>query len=264
MIFGKNTMLTAKIGKVGKILICGMKGVGKTALVEQLIYGNVNTETVSIKLLYLPILTSLLISVIGVFAFYQWQDLHPTIEDIYVASVDTGRGVRETIRLYDSAGLQGKSILPRHYLFFPDGYVLVYDPNNPQSLEMLTDIKSDIDRNKDKKEVPIIVLANMHSKKPDLAQEAVEEEELDELASYQLRMQKQQQQQQSDLMEAILNHANSWCTRERIKHYTVNAMERPSLYEPFITLCARLHPPATKSTFPQLRQVMQKTPKSDV
>lgn len=40
-------MLTAKIGKVGKVLICGMKGVGKTALLEQLIYGNVNLDTVS-------------------------------------------------------------------------------------------------------------------------------------------------------------------------------------------------------------------------
>lgn len=187
------------------------------------------------------------------------KDLHPTIEDIYVASVDTGRGARETIRLYDSAGLQGKSVLPRHYLHFPDGYVLVYDPNNPQSLEMLTDIKSDIDKNKDKKEVPIIVLANMHSKRTELGQE-LSEDDTEPITTNEQR----QQQQQNDLMDAILNHANSWCTRERIKHYTVNAMERPSLYEPFISLCSRLHPPTTKSTFPQLRQVMQKAPKSDV
>lgn len=40
-------MLTAKIGKVGKVLVCGAKGVGKTALLEQLIYGNINMETVS-------------------------------------------------------------------------------------------------------------------------------------------------------------------------------------------------------------------------
>ncbi|XP_017493716.1 PREDICTED: NF-kappa-B inhibitor-interacting Ras-like protein, partial [Rhagoletis zephyria] len=118
-------MLTAKIGKVGKVLICGMKGVGKTALLEQLIYGNVNMDT----------------------------EIHPTIEDIYVASVDTGRGgARETLRIYDSAGLQGKGQLPRHYLYFPDGYVLVYDPTDPSSLDMLADIKTDIDRNKEKKD----------------------------------------------------------------------------------------------------------------
>lgn len=46
--------------------------------------------------------------------------------------------------------------LPRHYLQFPDGYVLVYDPNDPASLDMLAGIKSDIDKNKDKKEVSLI------------------------------------------------------------------------------------------------------------
>ncbi|XP_037945117.1 NF-kappa-B inhibitor-interacting Ras-like protein [Teleopsis dalmanni] len=209
-------MLTTKINKVGKVLICGMKGVGKTALLEQLIYGNINVDS----------------------------EIHSTIEDIYVASVDTGRGTRETLRIYDTAGLQGKAQLARHYLYFPDGYVLVYDPSDPSSLDMLADIKIDIDKNKEKKEVPIIVLANMRARS---------RKESSVLPSQQLNS-----------VESILNRANTWCSRERIKHYTVNAMERPSLYEPFITLCARLHPPPTKTSFPQFRQVMQKTQKSDV
>lgn len=66
-----------------------------------------------------------------------------------------------------------------------------------------------------------------------------------------------------DPIESILNRANNWCARERIKHYTVNAMERASLYEPFIGLAARLHPPQTKTSFPQLRQLTQKTSKMD-
>ncbi|XP_013109035.2 NF-kappa-B inhibitor-interacting Ras-like protein [Stomoxys calcitrans] len=216
-------MLTAKIGKVGKVLICGAKGVGKTALLEQLIYGNITLET----------------------------EIHPTIEDIYVASVDTGRGNRETLRIYDSAGLfQGsKAQLPRHYFYFPDGYVLVYDPTDPQSLDMLADIKMDIDKNKEKKEVPIIVLANMRSKRKDSPPSPTQ--------------QPPQSNNQADPVELILNRANAWCSRCNIKHYTVNAMERPSLYDPFINLCARLHPPQTKSTFPQLRQVMQKTQKME-
>lgn len=63
-----------------------------------------------------------------------------------------------------------------------------------------------------------------------------------------------------DPVESILNRANNWCARERIKHYTVNAMERASLYEPFIGLAVRLHPPQTKTSFPQLR-LTQKTSK---
>lgn len=60
-----------------------------------------------------------------------------------------------------------------------------------------------------------------------------------------------------------INRANNWCERERIKHYTVNAMERASLYDPFIGLAVRLHPPQTKTTFPQLRQLTQKTSKAE-
>lgn len=45
--------------------------------------------------------------------------------------------------------------LPRHYLQFPDGFILVYDPCEPASLDMLAGIKNDIDKNKDKKDVSI-------------------------------------------------------------------------------------------------------------
>lgn len=65
--------------------------------------------------------------------------------------------------------------------------------------------------------------------------------------------------QTPDPIESILNRANNWCSRERIKHYTVNAMERASLYEPFIGIAVRLHPPQTKSAFPFPRQLTQKT-----
>lgn len=45
-------MLTSKVGKVGKIVICGMKGVGKTAILEQLIYGHFTPD--SVCLIYMP------------------------------------------------------------------------------------------------------------------------------------------------------------------------------------------------------------------
>lgn len=161
-----------------------------------------------------------------------------------MASVDTGRGgPRETLRIYDTAGLQGEQAaqLPRHYLQFPDAFVLVYDPTDPRSLDMLADIKTDIDKHKEKKEVPVIVLANVRA-----------------------RNKKDTPPVTPNPVESIMDRANNWCQRERIKHYTVNVMERPSLYEPFTVLCARLHPPQTKSTFPQLRQVMQNRQKSEI
>lgn len=171
------------------------------------------------------------------------SELYSTIEDTYVASVDTGRGPRDTLRIYDTAGLQGNVGLPRHYLQFADAFVLVYDPSDAASLDMLAGIKNDIDKNKEKKEVSIVVIANIRrsNRTPNQSPE----------------------KQTLDPIEQILNRANSWCARERIKHYTVNALERASLYEPFVSLAIRLHPPQTKSTFPQLRQLTQKASKVD-
>lgn len=36
-----------KMGKTTRVVVCGMKSVGKTALLEQLVYGNVTSKTVS-------------------------------------------------------------------------------------------------------------------------------------------------------------------------------------------------------------------------
>ena len=87
-----------------------------------------------------------------------FQELHPTIEDIYVAQIETDRGTREKVRFYDTAGLDGgrDSQLARQYLGLADGYVLVYDPDRPESLDALVMVKKDIDRNRDKKEVCVV------------------------------------------------------------------------------------------------------------
>lgn len=172
--------------------------------------------------------------------------------------------------------------LPRHYLQFPDGFVLVYDPCDPASLDMLAGIKSDIDKNKDKKEVrlriasvsaPIlivwlipqvcaIVIANMHVKscRSTTASATVLATNDTSVSAGSTNSNQTNTPNTIDPVESILNRANNWCARERIKHYTVNAMERASLYEPFIGLAVRLHPPQTKTSFSQLR-LTQKTSK---
>ena len=84
------------------------------------------------------------------------QELQSTIEDIYVASIETDRGTREKVRFYDTAGLDSgkeQNQLARQYLGLTDGYVLIYDPDRPESLDALVMVKKDIDRNRDKKEV---------------------------------------------------------------------------------------------------------------
>ncbi|XP_023721431.1 NF-kappa-B inhibitor-interacting Ras-like protein [Cryptotermes secundus] len=196
------------MGKTTRVVVCGLKGVGKTAILEQLIYGNVTKTT----------------------------ELHSTIEDIYVASVETDRGTREKMRFYDTAGLDGgreQNQLARQYLGLTDGYVLVYDPDRSESLDALVMVKKDIDRNRDKKEVTVIVLGN-RMKPTD-----------------------------SGSIENTTSKAMHWATREKIRHYEVNAMDRTTLYEPFVHLASKLNPPPNKSTFAQLSMVRKSVGRPD-
>ncbi|XP_011264832.1 NF-kappa-B inhibitor-interacting Ras-like protein [Camponotus floridanus] len=189
------------MGKTTRVVVCGMKGVGKTALLEQLIYGNIDAKT----------------------------EIHPTIEDVYVANIETDRGTKEKVRFYDTAGLESlqsnvnNQQLPRHYLGFADGYVLVYDTGKPESLDVLFPLKKDIDKNKDKKEIIVIVIGNRTKTDAVL-----------------------------NNLENTASKATNWCAREKVKHYEVNVMDRSSLFEAFVHLSSKLNPPANKSTFPQL------------
>lgn len=52
--------------------------------------------------------------------------------------------------------------------------------------------------------------------------------------------------------ESTLSKASSWCNREKIRHFTVSAFQRSSLYEPFVYITSKLNPPPSKSTFTPL------------
>ncbi|XP_050671551.1 NF-kappa-B inhibitor-interacting Ras-like protein [Leptidea sinapis] len=207
------------MGKTSKVVVCGMKGVGKTAVLEQLIYGNVNLKS----------------------SFYA------TIEDIYVANIETDRGTKERVCFFDTAGLEppitgppqsptlqltANQILQRHYLGFAEGFVFVYDTTKPESLDVLMYLKKDIDRNKDKKEVVMLAIGNRTG--------------LDDVNS----------------LENTCSKASNWCSREKIRHFEVSAMDRPSLYEPFIYLTSKLNPVQNKTTFPQLSTLSKLTQKN--
>ena len=70
-----------------------------------------------------------------------------------MASVETDRGVKEQLHLYDTRGLQEGVELPKHYFSFADGFVLVYSVNNLESFQRVELLKKEIDKFKDKKEV---------------------------------------------------------------------------------------------------------------
>ncbi|XP_044534463.1 NF-kappa-B inhibitor-interacting Ras-like protein 1 isoform X1 [Gracilinanus agilis] len=178
---------TDKMGKGFKVVVCGAVSVGKTAILEQLLYGN---------------------HVIGL------EDNH-TMEDVYVASVETDRGVKEQLRLYDTRGVQEGMDLPRHYMAFADGFVMVYSVTDMESFRRVEIIKKEIDKVKDKKEVTIVILGN----KSDLSE---------------------QRQVDADM-------AQYWAKVEKVRLWEVTVTDRKTLMEPFIFLASKLTQPPSKS-----------------
>lgn len=179
-----------KMGKGCKVVVCGLLSVGKTAILEQLLYGN---------------------HTIGM------EDCE-TLEDVYMASVETDRGVKEQLHLYDTRGLQEGVELPKHYFSFADGFVLVYSVNNLESFQRVELLKKEIDKFKDKKEVAIVVLGN----KLDLSE---------------------QRQVDADA-------AQQWARSEKVKLWEVTVTDRRTLIEPFTLLASKLSQPQSKSSFP--------------
>ncbi|XP_071433311.1 NF-kappa-B inhibitor-interacting Ras-like protein 2 isoform X3 [Pithys albifrons albifrons] len=112
------------MGKSCKVVVCGQAAVGKTAILEQLLYGN---------------------HVVG-------SEMIETQEDIYVGSIETDRGVREQVRFYDTRGLRDGLELPKHCFSCTDGYVLVYSTDSRESFKRVELLKKEIDKCKDKKE----------------------------------------------------------------------------------------------------------------
>ncbi|XP_077772407.1 NF-kappa-B inhibitor-interacting Ras-like protein 1 isoform X3 [Podarcis muralis] len=112
------------MGKGYKVLVCGMASVGKTAILEQVLYGKHDVGA----------------------------ECSATSEDVYVALAETDRGVKEQLRLYDTRGVQEGEEFPKHYFSLADGFVLVYAVNSLESFERADWLKKEIDKCRDKRE----------------------------------------------------------------------------------------------------------------
>ncbi|CAL1532328.1 unnamed protein product [Lymnaea stagnalis] len=178
------------MGKTNKILLCGCSGVGKTAILEQLLYGNHIVESPT----------------------------HQTMEDIYTAVIETDRGVKEKVRIFDLGMPDGNDAeLPKHYLSFPDGFILVYDVTNFDSFKRLDKLKKDIDKHKDKREGHVIVIGN----KSEL----------------------------NDRRQVQFDTAMAWTVKEKMRLWEVTVSNRKSLVDPFVWLTSKITQPTGKSNF---------------
>lgn len=119
-----------------RLVVVGGDRVGKTAIIEQLIFGN---------------------HVIG-------QNGIPTIADIYDIVVETEKGVHERLQIFDTAGSlflkdsSGSISEQEHYLHIADGFIMVYEITSRTSYDLVTSIhRRIVSKNK---EVPVILLGN--------------------------------------------------------------------------------------------------------
>lgn len=121
------------MGRDTKVVVAGVRGCGKTSILEQLIYGNAASRK-------LP---------------------DPTIEDVYSAQIESEHGTQERLRIFDTAGLDERNKeIPRHLFSFADAYVLVYSVTSEKSFRVMEEMKRDVDRNKERKDAVIVVLGN--------------------------------------------------------------------------------------------------------
>ncbi|XP_077125018.1 NF-kappa-B inhibitor-interacting Ras-like protein 1 isoform X2 [Ranitomeya variabilis] len=191
------------MGKGSRIVVCGQAGVGKTAILEQVLYGK---------------------HIIG-------QESIETLEDVYIASVETERGVKEQLRLYDTQGLQEGTELPAHYFSIADGFILVYSVDSLESFRIVEHLKRDIERLRDKKEMALVVLGN----KMDLAE-----------------------YRQVDTEMAL-----HWARGEKVRLWEVSVTDRKTLIEPFTFLANKLNQLQCKSSFPLPGRKSKGTTSSD-
>ncbi|XP_046845563.1 NF-kappa-B inhibitor-interacting Ras-like protein 1 [Xenia sp. Carnegie-2017] len=167
------------------IRVPGSKKVGKTAIIEQLIHGH---------------------HIIG-------SDLHPTIEDIYDVLIENDQGIKEKVRILDTAGLETSNSDLSKYASIADGFVLVYSVTSMNSLDIVQNIKKEIDK-KGKEVCPMIVLGT----KTDMLEER----------------------------ECDYKSALKWAENEKAKLYEICVGDRHALKESLTWLVSKMSSPTGK------------------
>lgn len=158
--------MSKTMGKTLKIIVCGKKAIGKTTILEQLIYNNANiSSTNSSSSTSTPTRPSSIAlntattspsgsteTQVGATKYFS------TIEDIYVACWEKDKGVKEKLRFYDTRGMDNAKDtdtinLMRHLFPTVDGCVLVFSSNDSDSMQCIEKLKHEIEKSKDKKEI---------------------------------------------------------------------------------------------------------------
>ena len=164
------------VHKPFKIVVLGGIGTGKTGVIQHLIYGN---------------------------HIIQSKDIPHTIEDIYKADVDIGKGCWYRVCLFDTSGEAiHDDLLTDHYISIAEGIVLTYNITEKHTFDTIIQLRKRVsERHKD---IPIIILGT-HSDYEDL--------------------------RQVDKISTI-----HWAEMQKLNSFEVTLTSRETLRDPFVSL----------------------------
>lgn len=190
---------SAAINKYHKVCVIGLKNTGKTSVMDQLIYAKQPQP-----------------------ATHGSGDTGWPVEDIYSAIIDNEeRGCKERVHFFETPAIPSAQLFNpdslRNYVNYADGFVLIYAIDKKESFAVVDLVKKAIDKLREKRDVPILVLGN-------------------KLDCFRYR--------QVDRADADL-----WSGKEKVRLVEVTATDRQTLIEPFVYMTSRLAPSVSKSSF---------------
>ncbi|KAA0187071.1 NF-kappa-B inhibitor-interacting Ras protein 2, partial [Fasciolopsis buskii] len=138
----------------------------------------------------------------------------PTIEDTYNAIVETDRGAKERVRIYD---IGDPARIERHFISSADAFIFVYDLTNAASLSAVQMLKREIDDSRSKREILFFLFGNKSDKPRDKAIDSTE--------------------------------LTRWTHNEKIHHHEVTVNDRAKLCNLFSWIVSRVNQSQNKSGF---------------
>jgi len=157
-------------------------------------------------------------------------------EDIYLCTVNSERGPA-TVRIHDTPGKNWQSDAsntaspPRHYCHFGDGFMLFFDLTDLESFKNLEFIKSEIYRERDRREVHLVVVGM----KKDLTEEESSMDKDKDIAENQKSLETSSSGKNSTTQPITAVDSktiNQFIEREKLAYFECSIKNRGSLSGP--------------------------------
>ncbi|KAL7056705.1 hypothetical protein AAHC03_020639 [Spirometra sp. Aus1] len=148
---------------------------------------------------------------------FDLQDLPHTYEDTYSLCLETEKGVREKVRVYEVGG-GSPNKLGQHFVLNSDAVIIMFDLSNYSSFLVAQKLKEEVDSGKDKRESVIALVGNKMDRPKD--------SQLD-----------------------ISVSPSAWAHKEKIMYFETSSKDKQSLTDILRTIVMRILQPGKPFSF---------------